>query len=108
MSNGNGRYAIVANATGTVQNVILTNDPNHPVRPTQTLVPEAGSGCGPGWHYDFATKVFTPPPPSPPQPYIAPSLGDLKVATDDASAAAAGVQVNGLYRNGIIVQIRIV
>ena len=34
--------------------------------------------------------------------------GPLVNAVDDAAAAAAGVEVNGLYRNGNAVQIRLV
>lgn len=33
--------------------------------------------------------------------------GDLTNAVNDAAAAAAGVQINGLYRNGSIVMIRV-
>jgi hypothetical protein len=35
------------------------------------------------------------------------SVGTLINATSDASAAAAGVPVNGLYRNNAVVQIRL-
>jgi hypothetical protein len=35
------------------------------------------------------------------------TVGALVNATSDASAAAAGVPVNGLYRNNAVVQIRL-
>jgi len=37
-----------------------------------------------------------------------PQVGPLIDAIDDATAAAAGVPVNGLYRNGTVVLIRVV
>lgn len=37
----------------------------------------------------------------------APQLGPLTNAANDAAAAAAGVPVNALYRNGSVVQIRV-
>lgn len=36
-----------------------------------------------------------------------PQVGPLVDAIDDATAAAAGVPVNGLYRNGTVVLIRV-
>jgi hypothetical protein len=38
----------------------------------------------------------------------APMIGPLVNAANDGAAAAAGVPVNGLYRNGSAVQVRVV
>lgn len=37
-----------------------------------------------------------------------PMIGPLFNAANDAAAAAGGVPINGLYRNGSVVQIRVV
>jgi hypothetical protein len=37
----------------------------------------------------------------------APLVGPLVAAGNDAAAAAGGVPINGLYRNGSVVQIRV-